>query len=615
MITRIMALLAVIGLVTPSSVHARPPLMEIQSLDGSGNNLVHPDWGKAGTPYSRLAPARYADGIGAEVTGPAPRYISNRIFNDTGQPLFSSRHTSQWIVAWGQFVDHTFALRADSDKREGITFDNADPMESFHSDAPSIPFARSRYTGGETTPREQINTLNSYIDAYAVYGDDNRRLEWMREGPVDGNMANNSAKLLLSNGFLPRRTFRGDPDSAPVMDNTTVEGLDRLAVAGDFRANENTGLLAVQTLFAREHNRIVDLLPKGLSEEEKFQIARRVVIATQQYITYNEFLPTLGIRLPGYRGYNPAVNPSLATEFATAAYRIHSMVPSDFTVEAEAGKYSEAQLNAWRAQGVTVARQGTRIRLGVPPSLVMFNPDLVEQLDLGPILVGLNKPVQRRNDEMIDNLLRSLPISLGPTTVIFDITSIDIQRGRDHGLPSYNDLRRAVGLPAKPDFRSITGEATEAFPTDPLLTPGKEIDDPNSLDFLSLRDINGKPIPLTSPEAKTSAVAGQRRTTTAARLKAIYGDVSTVDAFVGMISEPLVPGTEFGELQLAIWQRQFGALRDGDRFFYLNDPALAMIRAKFGIDYRRSLGDVIAANTGIRRSQLTSNVFLTSGSS
>ena len=57
--------------------------------------------------------------------------------------------------------------------------------------------------------------------------------------------------------------------------------------------------------------------------------------------------------------------------------------------------------------------------------------------------------------------------------------------------------------------------------------------------------------------------------------------------------------SEFGELQRAIWRQQFEALRDGDRFFYLNDPALPAIRALFGIDYRRTLGQVIEANTNL----------------
>ena len=67
-----------------------------------------------------------------------------------------------------------------------------------------------------------------------------------------------------------------------------------------------------------------------------------------------------------------------------------------------------------------------------------------------------------------------------------------------------------------------------------------------------------------------------------------------------MVAEKHVAGTEFGELQNAIWRKQFEALRDGDRFFYLNDPALTAIRAVFGIDYRKTLAQVIRANTNVQ---------------
>jgi hypothetical protein len=77
-----------------------------------------------------------------------------------------------------------------------------------------------------------------------------------------------------------------------------------------------------------------------------------------------------------------------------------------------------------------------------------------------------------------------------------------------------------------------------------------------------------------------------------------------------MISEPHVPGTEFGELQRAIWTKQFRALRDGDRFFYGNDPGLSAIQARYGIDFHRTLAQVIASNTDIPASELNENVFL-----
>ena len=76
-----------------------------------------------------------------------------------------------------------------------------------------------------------------------------------------------------------------------------------------------------------------------------------------------------------------------------------------------------------------------------------------------------------------------------------------------------------------------------------------------------------------------------------------------------MISETHLPGSEFGELQQAIWTHQFEALRNGDRFFYLNDPDLARIEARYGISYERALADIIVDNTALTAEMVPSNVF------
>jgi hypothetical protein len=66
-----LALSIVLVLVTCSAAaaghHSRGRIFAtgIRTLDGSGNNLRHPNWGKAGTDYLRVAPPRYADGVGA----------------------------------------------------------------------------------------------------------------------------------------------------------------------------------------------------------------------------------------------------------------------------------------------------------------------------------------------------------------------------------------------------------------------------------------------------------------------------------------------------------------------------------------------------------------------
>jgi hypothetical protein len=600
-------LVVVGGLLAPMTAQASTGF-EYQSLDGSGNNRVHPEWGKAGAAYLRVAPARYADGIGAPVAGPNARNISNRVFNNAGQRLSSGRGVSQWAATWGQFVDHTFGLRVgEAGPPQNIPFDNADPLERFHSDIGFVPFGRSKPVAGTGAdkPREQVNALGSYIDAFAVYGSADR-LEWMREGPVDGDMANNSAKLVLPGGMLPRLDHRGDPRTAPGMDDATGAMRERAMVAGDHRANENTGLLAVQTLFAREHNRIVDELPQSLPEEVKFQIARRVVIATQQYITYTEFLPTLGVHLKPYRGYNPSVDPTLGNEFATIGYRgAHSMIHDDIRLKVPAGRYTPQQLDALRAKGAVVTVAGNSVEVTVPADIAVFNPDLLTELQLGATLQGLGGYAAAKTDEQMGELVRSIPLKTQGLTVVFDITAIDVERGRDHGMPSYQQLRAAYGLAPKPSFRAITGESSEAFPADPELTPGDEINDPDSLDFVRLRDSAGRVVPAGSQQA----VTGERRTPLAARLKAIYGTVDDMDAFTGMVAEPALPGREFGELQTAIWQRQFEALRDGDRFFYGNDPVLSTIRHRYGVDYRQSLGDVIARNTDVPRGGLATNVF------
>lgn len=592
-----------------------------RSLDGSGNNLVNPSWGKAGTPYARVAtPPLYADGKNAMQQGPPLRAISNRVFNDVGQDLFSERSVSQMGWAWGQFIDHTLDLRDESvvttppSENPGIPFDRSDPLETFTNDFPTIDFARTPARPGTGTsvlnPREQNNTVNSYISAWNVYGGTNARLDWLRQGSLDGNPENNSAKLLLPGNNLPRATARGDAANAPAMDlmGPLVGNPAKAAVAGDVRANENIGLTALQTLFAREHNRIVAALPSWLDSQTKFQIARRFVGAEQQYITYNEFLPSMGVTLPQYTGYKTNVDATISNEFATVGFRAHSQIHGEIATTTSLSRYTADQLAAFAAMGIDVQPAGNQVTLVIPLALTFGNPDLLDAVGVGPVLKGLALEAQYKNDEQITDSLRSVlfQIPKEPTaqclgtpdpacfSVVSDLGAIDVARGRDQGIPLYNDLRAAYGLPRLQTFTQVTGELTDAFPT------GVGPNDPSSLDFTQLRDLSGNVIPLGTEAADEDAVNGLRGSTLAARLKSIYGTVDNIDPFVGMVSEPHVTGSELGPLQLAIWRKQFQALRDGDRFFYGNDAAflLGVALNQYGIDYRKTLAEVIAANAG-----------------
>lgn len=600
-------------------------LQSVRTLDGRGTNERDPALGQAGTPYLRLAPVGYADGVGAMATGPSARYISNRIFADGGQNVFSERDLSQWVWIWGQFLDHDVGLRDETPGEAApIPFDPKDPLERFRSDEGAIDFTRTPAapgTGSGTAPRAQINQISAYVDASTVYGLSPTRLDWLREGPVDGDPTNNKARLLLPDGFLPRPAARGNAISAPLMD---LDGQlrahpEQARIAGDVRANENMPLTLAQTLFAREHNRIVDALPASLGEEQKFQIARKVVGAEIQFITYAEFLPAVGVRLPRYTGYDPSVNPSLSNEFAAVGYRVHSMVHGIVNPSFRQGEYTAAQIAAFRRQGIGITSGNGVSTLNIPLTAMLGNPSLLGSVGVAKLSTEFAAGHQYRNEEQFDETLRSVlfkaprpglqnpprcgdPVILtGCFTAVQDLAAVDVQRGRDHGMPSYNEMRRAFGLSPATSFPQITGERTEAFPDDPRITASDPIDDPQILDFVELRKIDGTAIDRNDRTAiLEQAVQGTRRTTVAARLKAIYGTVDKVDAFVGMVSEPHLQGSDLGALQSRIWADQFRRLRDGDRFFFGNDPDLATIESRYGIGYKRSLADVIRSNSVAR---------------
>ena len=309
-----------------------------------------------------------------------------------------------------------------------------------------------------------------------------------------------------------------------------------------------------------------------------------------QYITYNEFLPALGVKLAPYRGYNPHVNPGISDEFATVGFRAHSMVHGEFDVNF----FERAVLG--RATGRVRRRRHRGDRQHQPaqaddPAVGSRSATRTSCSKSGWARCSPRWASEHeyKNDEQIDNTMRSVlfecrsrarPTRLACQTPVVDpqcfsdVTDLgvdDIMRGRDHGMPSYNALRKAYGLAPKTSFTAITGEATD------ILRPGPHDQRSAHPRLHPAPDKNGKLIDPASPGAQDDAVTGVRRTTLAPRLSAIYGSVGKIDAFVGMVSEKHVPGTEFGQLQLAIWKDQFQKLRDGDKFFYLNDKALPTI--------------------------------------
>ena len=487
--------LAILAAAAPASARTRASGVgfEVESLNGSGNNLAHPTWGEAGTVYQRMTTPRYADGVGEMVEGPNARYISNRVYNSLGVDLVSERDVSQWVWVWGQFLDHTFGRAETGEEEAPIPFNASDPLESFTDTLGSIPFNRDAVAPGTGTgpgnPREQVNTMGSYIDAASVYGNTQSRLEWLRTGPDDGNPAKAGSKLLLPHNYLPLATARHNVYGAPsmVLEGALSNNPENSIVAGDVRGNENAELTGATTLLAREHNRIVAKLPASLSSEEKFQIARRVVAAEEQYITFNEFLPAVGVTLKPYEGYEPSVDSELEDEFAVIGYRAHSMVNGEENLVVPATYYRSAQQSKLRSMGIEVkpvaGSKPAKLELTISQNAAFFDPAVVSTVGLGPLLSGLARRTwlqERRADRQL-TALRPVRDSGARNR------TRDVRRRTDHaraasaswrisgrstssarGTPAcrrYNELRVAAGLTPRTTFAQAAGESAEEFPT------------------------------------------------------------------------------------------------------------------------------------------------------
>lgn len=485
------------------------------AIDGTGNNVQHTDWGSAGSDFLRTAPADYTDGIStpAGADRPSARDVSNAISDQGDDDILNNRGMSAMIYAWGQFIDHDLDLSASGTTEPlPIPVPTGDPQfDPQSTGTQTIPFTRSGFdpATGTTTPRQQVNKITARLDGSMIYGSD----------------AATAASL---------RTFEGgklktsDGDLLPLDANGSFQ-------AGDVRANENPELTSLHTLFVREHNRIAGEIAAanpGLDDESIYQQARGLVIAEIQVITYRQWLPDLlgpGALTP-YRGYNANVNPGIANEFATAAFRMgHSLLGSD--------------IEFLDNNGMPTADE-------VSLSQAFFNPDLVKTNGIDPILKYLaSDPSSEVDTKVVDsvrNFLFGPPGSGG-----LDLASLNIQRGRDHGLADYNSIRAAYGLPRVTSFAQITSD-----------------------------------------------------TEVQSKLEQLYGNVDNVDAWVGMLAENHVRGGSVGPTLRAVISDQFERLRDGDRFWY---QRVYSGKVRNMLEHT-TLADIIRRNTG--DSNLQKDVFL-----
>lgn len=547
-----------------------------RSFDGSCNNFAHPMWGASLTGFRRILYPTYENGFSYPVgwnkkmkyngfTLPSARLVSTEIISTN--EITEDIKITHMVMQWGQWVDHDLdhALPPVSIQ----SWDGVDCKKTCAYAAPCFPidvpendpritnrrcidFLRTSSVCGSgmtsvlfgtLQPREQINQLTSFLDGSQVYGFEKSVAEDLRD-------------LTNDNGLL--RVGATFPGRKPLLPTVGINGMDcrrnleesnrNCFVAGDIRANEQVGLAAMHTIWMREHNRIASFL-KALNPfwdgDKVYQEARKIVGAEIQIITYEQWLhivlgPNAHRDLGEYKGYNPDLNPSISNVFATAALRFgHTLInPVLQRLDENFDPIAEGNLTLRHA---------------------FFSPwRLVDEGGVDPLMRGmfmtpakLKTSTQNLNSELTEQLFYSAH------AVALDLAAINIQRGRDHALPTYTKWREVCKMSDVDTFDDLANEISN----------------------FEVRE----------------------------RLKELYGSVHNIDVFVGGILEDQVEGGKVGPLFRCLLLEQFGRLRDGDRFWYENS-------ATFKADQLRELKKTslarVLCDNGDNIDTIGENVFL-----
>jgi peroxidase len=541
----------------------QPSVAGFRPIDETGNNTAQPTLGTAGTDLLRVSPVAYADGVSSPAlpNNPSARVVSD-LLNNQAVPgnlsqeiqTLNQNNLTDFGYTFGQFIDHDMDLTTTNpNDLLSILADPADPSKMGNQ-----TFARSTVDPGTGTslsnPRQQDNAVTSFLDLSQVYGSTADMADALRTHTggllktSPGNMLPYDNSTYFTTDQLAMIHMANDSGQAHTED---------LFVTGDVRGNENTELTALQTLFVRNHNRIAVQLQTAhpdWSDEQLYQEARKLNIAQYQAIIYNAYLPDLlgPGALKAYTGYQAGVDPSIATEFSTVAFRFgHSLL--DGGIERHANNGQDLYTGDTAGASLSLATDFFDPYVLNPAGVIDPMTGHISS-DIDPILKANADGVAQADDLMATGAVRNVLFgNSGQTDNGLDLIARDVERARDNGIGSYNQVRKAYGLAPVTSFAQIT-----------------------------------------------------RNITVQNELKAAYGTVANIDPFEGGLAEDHVPGSDLGPLFTRILVDQFNRLRAGDRYFYLNE---SFSREELTIlGQGDTLAKVIKANTSV--TNLQSDVFV-----
>ncbi|XP_049950718.1 uncharacterized protein LOC126457994 [Schistocerca serialis cubense] len=460
----------------------RCPPSRYRAQAGLCNNVRRPLWGAAGTPFLRLAPPVYADGLSGTPQPPGlpPPQMVAAALTKLQAGVNEHSYVTGLAAVWGDMLAHDLAATININSVDCCTHNHPEcyPERSNKTCNAYMRSLPSISDDCKLEVREQMNAVTAFLDGSAVYDELGPSYRKMEEGRVDVDACS--------------------------------------------RCREKSALGALYSVLLQEHNNVASKLAalnSHWSDETVFQEARRIVVAEIQHITFNEFLPTVLGQIVSQRPELKLKEQGYFTSYSSSNH---------------AGTINSVATTALQI-----------FRFMVPESL----------MDGKNVSKDSSEPVIQK----LLNTPASIPLAHTPytSTSNWNVASLLIHRGRDHGLPPYVQWLKLC--PMSSDHSRQTHNI---------------------------------------PEESLSV------------LKKIYSDPGLIDLFVGGVLETELDGAIVGPTFTCLLAHQFALVRNSDRFWYENDLPPSSFSKKQLQELRKvTLAGLLCANMPTLE-QVQSRVFI-----
>ncbi len=420
-----------------------------RTSDGTYNDLETPTMGMAGSRFGRNIPIEdtFPEPKPAILT-PNPRTVSLELL--TREKFQPATTVNILAAAWIQFMVRDWFSHGTSPKDNPwqIELHDDDPWSEHPMKILRVPGDPTRPANSSNLPPTYINTETHWWDASQIYASSKEQEAFRRSGQ-DGKL------LIGRNGLLQLPT---DPNRNPAM------------VPGWW-----LGLEMMETLFTLEHNAICDRLraeyPKW-SDDDIFERARLINAALTAKIHTVEWTPAIishptsqyalkanwwGIEMeqiqrifgrlstsevisgiPGSETDHFGVPYCLTEEF-TIVYRMHPLIPDDYSFHTAADD--------------RLILERTLDEITGPHS-----EEVLQQISLTDAFYTFGTAYP--GAIVLNNYPRFLQRFERPDGYFMDLAATDIMRTRELGVPRYNQFRKLLHLPPASSFEELAGDPT-----------------------------------------------------------------------------------------------------------------------------------------------------------